>query len=83
MDGVYGKTDSVTGGAGVMGEGGAASGPGVIGKSQIWHGVYDEIVSNTGGVGVWGEYHACGNGLSGSAPAALVSTAKAVANGNT
>jgi hypothetical protein len=49
--GVYGKTDSTTGGAGVMGEG-AAGGPGVIGKSQTWHGVYGETVSSTGSVGV-------------------------------
>ncbi|GAA2703525.1 hypothetical protein [Actinoplanes palleronii] len=39
--GIYGKTDSTIGGAGVMGEG-AAGGPGVLGKSQHWHGVYGE-----------------------------------------
>ncbi|GHB52478.1 hypothetical protein GCM10010347_22980 [Streptomyces cirratus] len=64
--GVYGKTDSTTGGAGVMGEG-VAGGPGVIGKSQHWHGVYGETSSPaaTGAAGVWGDNKADGSGVVG------------------
>lgn len=60
--GVYGNSESTTGGAGVMGE---AVGPGVIGKSQTWMGVYGETASTTGGAGVWGEHKAGGNGVVG------------------
>lgn len=64
--GVYGKTDSTTGGAGVMGEG-VAGGPGVIGKSLHWHGVYGETSSPaaTGAAAVWGENKADGSGVVG------------------
>ncbi|KUL30781.1 hypothetical protein ADL15_24105 [Actinoplanes awajinensis subsp. mycoplanecinus] len=64
--GIYGKTDSTIGGAGVMGEG-AAGGPGVLGKSQHWHGVYGETsaAGTTGAAAVWGENKADGTGVVG------------------
>jgi hypothetical protein len=61
--GVYGNSESTTGGAGVMGE---AVGPGVIGKSQTWHGVYGETPSTTGGAGIWGEHKGNGSGVVGN-----------------
>ncbi len=60
--GVYGKSESTTGGAGVMGE---AVGSGVIGKSKTWMGVYGNSESTTGGAGVWGEHKRSGNGVVG------------------
>ncbi len=60
--GVFGKSESTTGGAGVMGEG---VGPGVIGVSKTWHGVYGETPSTTGGAGVWGEHKGGGSGVVG------------------
>lgn len=60
--GVYGKSESTTGGAGVMGE---AAGSGVIGKSETWMGVYGETQSSTGGAGVMGEHKANGTGIAG------------------
>jgi hypothetical protein len=60
--GVYGLSHSTTGGAGVMGE---AVGPGVVGKSQTWHGSYGETTSTTGGAGVWGEHKGAGIGVAG------------------
>jgi hypothetical protein len=63
---VYGKTDSTVGGAGVMGEG-VAGGPGVIGKSQHWHGVYGETsgTGESGAAAVWGENKSDGSGVVG------------------
>ncbi|GHI07760.1 hypothetical protein [Streptomyces cellostaticus] len=64
--GVYGKTDSTSGGAGVMGEG-AAGGPGVIGKSATWHGVYGETSGSgpAGAAAVVGENKSNGAGVVG------------------
>jgi len=60
--GVYGKTESTTGGAGVMGEG--DPGPGVIGKSTKWIGVYGETAGiENGPAGVWGEHKGAGTGI--------------------
>jgi hypothetical protein len=71
--GVYGNSDSTTGGAGVMGEGNT----GVVGVGKTWIGVYGETRGTTngpsgvlgeggqGGVGVKG--HASGPGLAGVA----------------
>jgi hypothetical protein len=60
--GVYGNSQSTTGGAGVMGE---AIGAGVMGVSQTWLGVYGESKSTTGGAGVWGEHKNGGHGVVG------------------
>ncbi|WP_344117767.1 hypothetical protein [Streptomyces blastmyceticus] len=64
--GVYGSTQSTTGGAGVMGEG-TTGGPGVIGKSQTWHGVYGETWApgKSGAAAVWGEDKSDGAGVVG------------------
>jgi hypothetical protein len=60
--GVYGHSDSATGGAGVMGEGDQA--PGVIGKSAKWIGVYGETAgTDNGPAGVWGEHKGAGAGV--------------------
>jgi hypothetical protein len=60
--GVYGKTDSTVGGAGVMGESDSAAG--VIGKSAIWVGVYGETAGlDNGPAGVWGEHKGGGIGV--------------------
>ncbi len=60
--GVYGKSTSTTGGAGVMGEG--DPGPGVIGKSTKWIGVYGETAGiENGPAGVWGEHKGAGCGV--------------------
>jgi hypothetical protein len=60
--GVYGKSTSTTGGAGVMGEGDPA--PGVIGKSTKWIGVYGETAGiENGPAGVWGEHKGAGVGV--------------------
>jgi hypothetical protein len=60
--GVYGKSESTTGGAGVMGEG--DPGPGVIGKSTKWIGVYGETSGVVNGpAGVWGEHKGAGAGI--------------------
>lgn len=57
--GIYGKSKSTSGGAGVMGEG--DPGPGVIGKSSKWVGVYGETAG--GPAGVWGEHKSAGVGV--------------------
>ena len=60
--GVYGNSESTTGGAGVMGEG--DPGPGVIGKSTKWIGVYGETAGiENGPAGVWGEHKGAGIGV--------------------
>lgn len=60
--GVYGKSNSTTGGAGVMGEGDPS--PGVIGKSTKWIGVYGETAGiENGPAGVWGEHKGGGIGI--------------------
>lgn len=60
--GVYGNSESTTGGAGVMGEG--DPGPGVIGKSTKWVGVYGETAGiENGPAGVWGEHKGAGIGV--------------------
>lgn len=64
--GVYGFSQSTTGGAGVMGEGDPA--PGVIGKSTNWIGVYGETNGRDNGpAGVWGEGKEGGDGVKGHA----------------
>ncbi|MGV9721106.1 hypothetical protein ACWESM_07800 [Nocardia sp. NPDC003999] len=50
--GVFGKSESTTGGHGVLGE---ALGTGVAGVSETWHGIYGRSKSTTGGTGVLGE----------------------------
>lgn len=64
--GVYGKTDSTTGGAGVMGEG-VTGGSGVVGKSATWHGVYGETKGegSSGAAAVVGENKSNGTGVFG------------------
>lgn len=60
--GVYGSSESTTGGAGVKGVG--ASGPGVIGTSKKWIGVYGESEGTENGpAGVWGEHKGSGIGV--------------------
>lgn len=59
---VYGKSQSTSGGPGIMGE---AVGPGVVGKSQTWHGVYGETQSTTGGAAVCGDHTGDGIGVKG------------------
>jgi hypothetical protein len=62
--GVFGKSQSTTGGAGVMGQG--DPGPGVIGVSTNWIGVYGETSGIVNGpAGVWGEHKANGTGTVG------------------
>jgi hypothetical protein len=62
--GVYGKSKSITGGAGVWGES-VGKGPGLVGVSLTWHGVYGETKSDIGGAGVWGEHKGNGAGTVG------------------
>ncbi len=60
--GVYGSSESTTGGAGVKGVG--ASGPGVVGTSTKWIGVYGETQGvENGPAGVWGEHKGAGTGV--------------------
>jgi hypothetical protein len=60
--GVYGRTESSTGGAGVMGDG--DPGPGVVGVSTTWIGVYGETAGVVNGpAGVWGEHKGVGIGV--------------------
>jgi hypothetical protein len=64
--GVYGFSQSTTGGAGVMGEGDPA--PSVIGKSTNWIGVYGETNGRDNGpAGVLGEGKDGGDGVKGHA----------------
>jgi Beta/Gamma crystallin len=58
--GVFGRSESTSGGAGVMGE---AQGSGVIGVSKTWIGVYGHTESTDAGAGVWGEHKGRGNGM--------------------
>lgn len=66
--GVYGKSDSTTGGHGVMGE---AIGTGVVGVGHTWLGVYGEThaPANAGAAGVWGDGKGGGDGVKGVAQA--------------
>jgi hypothetical protein len=60
--GVYGKSTSSTGGAGVLGVG--DPGPGVVGTSTRWVGVYGETAGiENGPAGVWGEHKGAGVGV--------------------
>jgi hypothetical protein len=60
--GVYGKSSSSTGGAGVLGVG--DPGPGVVGTSTRWIGVYGETTGiENGPSGVWGEHKGAGVGV--------------------
>jgi hypothetical protein len=53
--GVYGESDSTSGGVGVWGYG--KNGTGVVGIGKSWHGVIGESDSTSGGVGVYGIGH--------------------------
>ena len=60
--GVYGHSDSTTGGQGVFGEGGT----GVAGVGHTWIGVYGETKGSAGGpAGVWGDGGEGGVGVKG------------------
>jgi hypothetical protein len=66
--GVFGKSESTTGGHGVLGE---AVGTGVVGVGRTWLGVYGETHAepSAGAAGVWGDGKAGGDGVKGVANA--------------
>lgn len=65
--GVYGKSESVTGGHGVMGEG---RGTGVVGIGHTWVGVYGETNGTQNGpAAIWGDGKEGGFGVKGHARA--------------
>ncbi len=63
---VFGKSESTTGGHGVMGE---AVGTGVVGVSKTWLGVCGETQAPAGAAGVWGDGKEGGGGVKGVANA--------------
>ena len=60
--GVFGSSQSTTGGSGVVGD---AVGTGVMGVSKTWNGVYGETQSPAAGAGVWGEHKGAGSAVVG------------------